>query len=87
MQQIADWLKTLGMSEYAERFVGNKIDVSGHRRSAWASAEDVACDCGACQCGSGIAAADVYRRRQPWDNLLETHVMVFSPWHTSDIPR
>ena len=28
MQQIADWLKTLGMSEYAERFVGNKIDVS-----------------------------------------------------------
>ena len=28
MQQIADWLKTLGMSEYAERFVDNKIDVS-----------------------------------------------------------
>jgi class 3 adenylate cyclase/tetratricopeptide (TPR) repeat protein len=28
MQQIADWLKTLGMSEYAERFAENKIDVS-----------------------------------------------------------
>ncbi len=28
MQQIADWLKTLGMSEYAERFVDNKIDIS-----------------------------------------------------------
>ena len=28
MQQIADWLKTLGMSEYAESFAENKIDVS-----------------------------------------------------------
>jgi class 3 adenylate cyclase/tetratricopeptide (TPR) repeat protein len=28
MQEIADWLKTLGLSEYAERFVDNKIDVS-----------------------------------------------------------
>ena len=28
MQQIADWLKTLGMSEYAERFADNKIDIS-----------------------------------------------------------
>ena len=28
MQQIADWLKKLGMSEYAERFVENKIDIS-----------------------------------------------------------
>ena len=27
MQQIADWLKTLGMSEYAERFAENAIDV------------------------------------------------------------
>src|SRR5271169_1225586 len=26
MQQIADWLKTLGMSEYAERFAENRID-------------------------------------------------------------
>ena len=26
MQQIADWLKTLGMSEYAERFAENGID-------------------------------------------------------------
>ena len=28
MQQIADWLNTLGMSEYAERFAENGIDVS-----------------------------------------------------------
>jgi hypothetical protein len=28
MQQIADWLKTLGTSEYAERFVEHGIDVS-----------------------------------------------------------
>jgi class 3 adenylate cyclase len=28
MQQIEDWLKRLGMSEYAERFANNKIDVS-----------------------------------------------------------
>jgi class 3 adenylate cyclase/tetratricopeptide (TPR) repeat protein len=28
MQQIADWLEKLGMSEYAQRFSENKIDVS-----------------------------------------------------------
>ena len=28
MQRIADWLKTLGMSEYAERFAENRIDFS-----------------------------------------------------------
>jgi class 3 adenylate cyclase len=28
MQQIADWLKALGMSEYAERFAKNRIDLS-----------------------------------------------------------
>ena len=28
MQQIADWLKKLGMSEYAERFAQNRIDFS-----------------------------------------------------------
>ena len=28
VQQIADWLKTLGMSEYAERFAENRIDLS-----------------------------------------------------------
>jgi hypothetical protein len=28
MQQIADWLDKLGMSEYAERFAENGIDVS-----------------------------------------------------------
>src|SRR3974390_2594186 len=28
MQQIADWLEKLGLSEYAERFEANRIDVS-----------------------------------------------------------
>jgi hypothetical protein len=28
MQQIAEWLKGLGLSEYAERFAENGIDVS-----------------------------------------------------------
>jgi hypothetical protein len=28
MQQIADWLEQLGMSEYAERFVESDIDTS-----------------------------------------------------------
>ena len=28
MQQIAEWLKTLGMSEYAQRFADNDIDES-----------------------------------------------------------
>ena len=28
MQQIADWLEKLGMSEYAERFAANRIDLS-----------------------------------------------------------
>ena len=27
MQQIADWLEKLGMSEYAKRFAENNIDV------------------------------------------------------------
>jgi hypothetical protein len=28
MQQIADWLKKLGMSEYTERFVENQHDLN-----------------------------------------------------------
>ena len=28
MQQIADWLEKLGMSEYAQRFAENDIDAS-----------------------------------------------------------
>ena len=31
MQQIADWLKELGMSEYAERFAENDIDARALR--------------------------------------------------------
>ena len=28
MQEIADWLEKLGMSEYAQRFAENGIDIS-----------------------------------------------------------
>ena len=28
MQQIADWLKKLGLSEYAQRFAENHVDFS-----------------------------------------------------------
>ena len=28
MQQIADWLEKLGMSEYAQRFAENDVDTS-----------------------------------------------------------
>jgi len=28
MQQVADWLRDLGMSEYAQRFAENGVDVS-----------------------------------------------------------
>ena len=31
MQQIADWLEKLGMSEYARRFAENGIDVAALR--------------------------------------------------------
>jgi formylmethanofuran dehydrogenase subunit D len=31
MQEIADWLKKLGMSEYTQRFTENGIDVSALR--------------------------------------------------------
>ena len=34
MQQIADWLEKLGMSEYAERFAENGIDFSEQRAHA-----------------------------------------------------
>ena len=33
MQQIADWLEKLGMSEYAQRFAENGIDFCGPSRS------------------------------------------------------
>ena len=34
MQQIADWLEKLGMSEYAQRFAENRIDFSALRELA-----------------------------------------------------
>jgi hypothetical protein len=49
MQEIADWLEKLGMSEYAELFAESKINMpalryltdqdKGHRHAAWTSAD------------------------------------------------
>jgi SAM domain (Sterile alpha motif) len=41
MQQIADWLEKLGLSEYAQRFAENDIDFTILRPSP----QGVACDC------------------------------------------
>ena len=60
MQQIADWLEKLGMSEYAERFAENRIDVSVLRDLTDQDLKDLGVllgdrrkmlrgDCGACQ--------------------------------------
>ena len=59
MQQIAEWLEKLGMSEYAQRFAENSIDLSVLRHltdqdlkdigvALGASAKMLARDCGAC---------------------------------------
>ena len=76
MQQIADWLEKLGMSEYAERFAENDIDISVLRHLtdqdlkdigvvARASAENAGGDRGACRCRSALAAACVNRAEDP----------------------
>ena len=70
MQQIADWLEKLGMSEYADRFAKNDVDTSVLRHLtdqdlrelgvlARASAKDVGRDCGVCRFRAGVAAARV----------------------------
>ena len=41
MQQVADWLKNLGMSEYAERFAENGIDVAALRHLTDQDLKDV----------------------------------------------
>jgi hypothetical protein len=59
MQQIADWLKKLGMAEYAERFAENRIDLSvlpdltDQDLEKWGFCSAIAAKC----CGrSGISA-------------------------------
>ena len=41
MQQIADWLKTLGLEQYAQRFAENDIDVSVLRHLTDADLEKI----------------------------------------------
>ena len=76
MQQIADWLEKLGMSEYAERFAENDIDFSVLRDLtdqdlkelgvlARASAEDVARNCRACRCRSDHRPQPAAREPKP----------------------
>jgi hypothetical protein len=60
MQQIADWLKELGMAEYAERFAENHIDsgvlrdlIGSRPKRSWyrvhrSPSQNAACGFGAC---------------------------------------
>ena len=68
MQQIADWLEKLGMSEYAQRFAENGIDFSVLRRPDRSGPQRSASSLGhrrkmlraiarACRRRAGIAAA------------------------------
>ena len=75
MQQIADWLEKLGMSEYAERFVESDIDTSVLRDLTDQDLKELGvslghrrkmlCDCGACQCHADLAAAYAYGAEDP----------------------
>ena len=75
MQQIADWLKQLGISEYAERFVESDIDTSVLRDLTDQDLKDLvsrsgiggrfACNCGASRCRSDLPAACVYGAEDP----------------------
>jgi hypothetical protein len=71
MQQIADWLEKLGMSEYAQRFAENRIDFSvlpdltdQHLKDLGIALGDRLKNAsrgpGAFGCRAGIAAASVY---------------------------
>ena len=59
MQEISDWLRKLGMSEYAQRFSENDIDVAvlPHLTDQRASAEDAARHCPACRSYASHASA------------------------------
>ena len=50
MQQIADWLKRLGMSEYAERFAENRIDLAVLQDLTDQDLKDLACSAIAARC-------------------------------------
>ena len=75
MQQIADWLKKLGMSEYAERFAENRIDFSvlpdltdQHLKDLGIALGDtlkMLRDPRSWRCHSGIAAACADRAEKP----------------------
>ena len=56
MQQIADWLKTLGMSQYAARFAENGIGVSALRHLTDQDLKDI---------GGAPASADRRWQRLP----------------------
>jgi SAM domain (Sterile alpha motif) len=66
MQQIADWLKKLGMSEYADRFAEERIEIDAlseltdqdleRLHPAWSSPEDAEGDPGA-RLRSGYASS------------------------------
>ena len=78
MPEVVDWLKTLGMSEYAERFAESDIDSSvlpeltdqdleRTWRLARASAEDVACDRASLSLSPGTRSSLRWLRQSPQD--------------------
>ena len=62
MQQIADWLEKLGMSEYAQRFAENKIDVSVLRHLTDQDLKDIGVPLGHRRRAEG--PKDIAERRQ-----------------------
>ena len=70
MQEIADWLATLGMSEYAQRFAENGIDVSALRHLTDQDLKDIGVLLGH---RTKMLAATQYINRPPeWGQRLKT---------------
>ena len=76
MQDLAHWLEKLGMSEYAQRFAENGIDVSVLPHLTDQDLKKIGVllghrrkmlrgDCGACRCRPSTAAACVELSRSP----------------------
>ena len=70
MQQIADWLEKLGMSEYAERFAENKIDVSVLRHLTDQDLKDIGVPLGHRR--KMLAAIGEYKQRVRRDGASRT---------------
>jgi hypothetical protein len=72
MERIADWLEKLGMSEYAQRFVENRIDLRSFLISriktlrSWGSYSVIAARCSARSAISTTSRLPLRRLPRPW---------------------